>query len=113
MNIMAPLESSVKDDFPYSTSIPKYSILEAIDDDWSKLNNFLRDVDWMSLLDSHSLDTVTDLLIETIETAVLVTCGSLSQEKKVEDSHGRSYRSNNLIPKEEHSLFKSKSKIRK
>ena len=53
MNIIALLDSSVEDDFPYFTSIPKYCLLEATDDDWSKLNNFFRNVDWLSLFEGH------------------------------------------------------------
>ena len=82
-NIMALL---AEDEFPYSKSILKYNLLEASDEDWVKLNNYFKDIDWMRIVEDKLLDNITDIIIKTVETAVTVICGSLSQDKTMEDN---------------------------
>ena len=77
-NIMAPPDLSAKNELPYSTNITKYNLLEASDEDWVKLNNYFKDIDWMRIVGDKLLENITDIIIKTVETAVTVICGSLS-----------------------------------
>ena len=50
-NITIKPEDDCEDNFPYSMSIPKFTLLESEDKDWSKLNQFFQDIDWVHILE--------------------------------------------------------------
>lgn len=108
------LDVSDKDlDYPYSTEIPKYDLLEATDKDWTLLNDHFGSIDWDDLFIGNNLDDITDTLINTIENGVIHVLKEKSSDKKSLKSDGSKYKSRNLIPREVCGLFKAKCKASK
>ena len=100
-------------EYPYSTDIPKYQLLEATEEEWSNINECFSNIDWDSLLLNKDLLYVTDCVIKKLEEGVQ---GSMKQRFNVKNKvmkNGQPYKSKNLIPREVRNLFRAKSKASK
>ena len=87
-------------------------MLEAAKPVWKDLNDFYGDFEWEKLFEDRSASSITDLLIDKIEEAVVSMCGSLSKANKpTKHSQGCVFLSKNIIPKEVRTLFKKKACI--
>ena len=106
------------EDYPYSTNIPRYNLLEGSDSEWNNLNSFYSDINWSEVFNTVNVnrDILTqnvDLFIKGVENGVEKSFNQRVDEKRCSKSDGTAFRSKNLIPRDVRKLFKAKCKASK
>ena len=55
-NLSFSKNDSSTDDYPYSTEIPRYNLLEGSEENWTSLNSVFNNFSWENILHSHDLN---------------------------------------------------------
>ena len=94
---------------PYTIDIRKYELLEATNEEWENLQQFLYSQEWIEILQDKSVDVIADIIINKIEEGVK-KCMRL---KGVTKNIPNNFKSNNRIPRNVRSNFKSRNRLSK
>ena len=97
------IEDLTQNDYPYSTNIPRYNLLEGSVSDWSSLNGYFNKIQWRENLhitdiNKQKLEENIDTFIKYLEHGVEDIFREKSEDKKFLKADSTTFRLKILFP---------------
>ena len=109
---------SIKDDSKaeniYDTNLLDYDLLGTNEDEWNKISDNLKNINWKDKLPNKNVSDKLGLIIESLENVVKEELKHKNNKDKVTHNKcGNKFKSKNFIPRDIRKLFRQKSKVSK